>query len=105
ADGTGAESAQVWVDMVDRGVLAATWPPRHVPEAGSVARRMPVRHGDENLGALVVFEPPGVTLTRVEERLCAGLADQAALVLRGARLRAELEQRLELLSARAEELR
>lgn len=105
ADGTGAESAQVWVDMVDRGVLAATWPPAHVPAAGSVARRMPVRHGDENLGALVVFEAPGATLTPVEERLFAGLADQAALVLRGARLRAELEERLAALSARAEELR
>jgi len=105
AEGTGAESAQVWVDMVDRGVLAATWPPAHVPAAGSVARRMPVRHGDENLGALVVLEAPGVTLTPVEERLFAGLADQAALVLRGARLRAELELRLAALSVRAEELR
>ena len=105
ADGTGAESAQVWVDMADRGVLAATWPPRHVPEAGSTARRMPVRYGEENLGALVVLERPGVTLTPVEERLFAGLADQAGLVLRGARLRTELEQRLAALSTRAEELR
>ncbi|MFC7495066.1 MULTISPECIES: ATP-binding protein [unclassified Nocardioides] len=105
ADGTGAESAQVWVDMVDRGVLAATWPPGHVPGTGTVARRMPVLHGGENLGALVVFEHPGVPLTPVEERLFAGLADQAALVLRGARLRAELEQRLATLSTRAEELR
>ena len=31
-------------------------------------------------------------LTSVEERLFAGLAGQAGLVLRGARLRAELEQ-------------
>jgi len=66
---------------------------------------MPVRHGAENLGALVIFEAPGVTLTPVEERLYAGLADQAALVLRGARLRAELEQRLAVLATRAEELR
>ena len=44
-------------------------------------------------------------LTSVEERLFAGLADQAGLVLRGARLRAELEQRAGELSARAEELR
>jgi signal transduction histidine kinase len=105
ADGTGAESAQVWVDMVDRGVLAATWPPSHVPAPGSVARRMPVLHGGENLGALVVLERPGVSLTPVEERLFAGLADQAALVLRGARLRAELEERLATLSTRADELR
>jgi signal transduction histidine kinase len=66
---------------------------------------MPVRHGGDSLGALVVLERPGVPLTPVEERLFAGLADQAALVLRGARLRAELQDRLELLSARAEELR
>ena len=44
-------------------------------------------------------------LTSVEERLFAGLASQAGLVLRGARLRAELEGRLVELSARAEELR
>jgi signal transduction histidine kinase len=41
----------------------------------------------------------------VEERLFAGLADQAGLALRGARLRAQLEQRLVEVSARAEELR
>jgi signal transduction histidine kinase len=105
ADGTGAESAQVWVDLPDRTVLAATWPPRHVPAPGTVAWRMPVRHGAEALGALVVRERPGVPLTPVEEGLFAGLADQAALVLRGARLRTELERRLELLSTRAEELR
>lgn len=105
ADGIGAESAQVWVDMADHGALAATWPPAHVPAPGSVARRMPVRHGGQNLGALVVRERPGVPFTPVEERLFAGLADQAALVLRGARLRAELEQRLAVLASRAEELR
>ena len=44
-------------------------------------------------------------LTSVEERLFAGLAAQAGLVLRGARLRAELEPRADELSARAEELR
>ena len=44
-------------------------------------------------------------LTSVEERLFAGLAAQAGLVLRGARLRAELEQRPAELSARADELR
>ena len=44
-------------------------------------------------------------LTSVEERLFAGLAAQAGLVLRGARLRAELEPPAGELSARAEELR
>src|SRR6478735_12014058 len=54
ADGTGAESAQVWVAIGDRAVLAATSPPRHADSTGSVARRVPVRHGEEELGALVV---------------------------------------------------
>jgi signal transduction histidine kinase len=109
ADGTGAASAEVWVVVGDREVLAATWPPRG--RAGTVgasaagARRLPVRHGDELLGELVVVERDGTPMTRVEERLFAELAGQAGLVLRGARLRAQLEARLAELTARAEELR
>ena len=57
------------------------------------------------LGELVLREREGVPLTPVEERLFAGLADQAGLVLRGARLRTQLELRLAELSARADELR
>ena len=105
ADGTGAESAQVWVAVDDRSVLTATWPPAPADTPGSVARRVPVRYGDEILGALVVRERPGVAMTAIEERLFAGLADQAGLVLRGAQLRTELELRLAALSTRAEELR
>jgi signal transduction histidine kinase len=64
-----------------------------------------VRHGDEGLGMLVLRERAGAPLTPVEERLFADLAAQAGLVLRGARLRAALEQRLGELSDREEELR
>ena len=64
-----------------------------------------MRHGDDLLGVLVVQERHRVPLTSVEERLFAGLASQAGLVLRGVRLRAELELRLEELSTRARELR
>ena len=46
ADGTGAESAQVWVAVDDRSVLTATWPPAPADTPGSVARRVPVRYGD-----------------------------------------------------------
>lgn len=110
ADGTGAAWAQVWVAVGGEPVLAATWPPRagagEAPaEATRAARRLEVRQGGDLLGALVVQERPGVTLTPVEERLFAGLADQAGLVLRGAQLRAELELQLAVLSDRAEELR
>jgi signal transduction histidine kinase len=84
-------------------VPAATWPPG--AEAGSGTRRLPVRHGDEELGTLVIRERAGTHLTPVEERLFADLARQAGLVLRGARLRAALERRLDELSLREAELR
>jgi signal transduction histidine kinase len=109
ADGTGAEWAQVWVVLRAQPVLAATWPPHAVadpgPDGDPRTRRLPVRQGEELLGELVVRERDGVPLTSVEERLFAGLSSQAGLVLRGARLRAQLELRLAELSARADELR
>jgi signal transduction histidine kinase len=111
AEGTGAEWAQVWVAVDGLPVAAATWP----PEAGARltaspgwdvgTRRLPVRHGDEGLGMLVLKEREGTPLTPVEERLFADLAAQAGLVLRGARLRAALERRLDELSTREDELR
>jgi signal transduction histidine kinase len=111
AEGTGAEWAQVWVAVDGRPVPAATWPPEAgtrlgaSPELDPGTRRLPVRHGDEGLGMLVLREREGTPLTPVEERLFADLASQAGLVLRGARLRAALERRLGELSVREEELR
>jgi signal transduction histidine kinase len=112
ADGTGAAWAQVWLVVDGRPTLAACWPPEEAPtdpEPSALPtegrRSLPVRHGGELLGVLVVQERPGVPLTPVEERLFRGLASQAGLVLRGARLRSELEARLAELAVRAEELR
>ncbi|HEU4947298.1 MAG TPA: GAF domain-containing sensor histidine kinase [Kribbella sp.] len=112
ADGTGARGAQVWLVVEDQLRLAATWPPGAAladlpPGAGDVPgrRELPVRQAGEVLGVLAVQERDGVPLTSVEEKLFAGLAGQAGLVLRSARLRAELVHRLEELSTRAEELR
>ena len=68
-------------------------------------RELSVRQAGELLGLLVVQERDDIPLTPVEERLFAGLANQAGLVLRGVRLRAELVHRLAELSASAEELR
>jgi signal transduction histidine kinase len=64
-----------------------------------------VRLAGEVLGVLRLREQDGRPLTPVEERLFAGLAAQAGVVLHGVRLRAQLAQRLVQLSARAEELR
>jgi signal transduction histidine kinase len=117
ADGTGAEAAEVWLVVDGRLQLAATWPmemqfrhgqPGDAPgdAVESDGRRsLSVRHAGQLLGVLVVQEREHVPLTDVEEQLFAGLADQAGLVLRGARLRAELNRRLQELSARAVELR
>jgi signal transduction histidine kinase len=113
AQGTGAEWAQVWLVVGDRPALAATWPPGARTasdddplEKGAPGRRTQVvLHGGELLGVLVVQERENQPLTSVEERLFAGLASQSRLVLRGARLRAELEQRLQELTSRADELR
>ena len=114
AEGTGAEWSQVWLVVGDRPRLAATWPPEATreraagdPVDGEVAgrRSREVRHGGEVLGVLVVQERDHGPLTTVEERLFEGLARQAGPVLRGARLRAQLELRRAELSARADELR
>jgi signal transduction histidine kinase len=118
AQGTGAQWAQVWLSVSDRLTLAATWPvdpeqdrlppSRQLDEAGAAVagrRALPVRHGGQLLGVLRLQERPGLALTAVEERLFAGLAAQAGLVLRLVALRAELESRHQELTARAEELR
>jgi signal transduction histidine kinase len=109
AVGTGAMAAQVWL-MVDGQLrLAATWPLDldGTPGTGESGdrRQLPVRQAGELLGALVVRERADTPLTLVEERLFRDLADQAGLVLRGAKLRAELVHRLAELSALAGELR
>ena len=104
AEGTGAQWAQVWLMCHDRSD-----PGRHLAaDAGRGDRpaRQPTpgRHGPRraarrcataasSLGVLRLQERPGVPLTPVEERLFAGLAAQAGLVLRLAALRAELEAR------------
>jgi signal transduction histidine kinase len=114
AEGTGAEWAQVWLGVNDELLLAATWPPeeavRSDPTTPGVTepvgrRTQEVRQAGELLGVLRLQERERQPLTAVEERLFAGLAAQAGLVLHGARLRAELSLRLGELSARAEELR
>ena len=118
AQGTGAEWAQVWLTAADRLSLAATWPsdahieatpPRPQPGArdatGAGRRALTVLYGDQRLGVLRIQERPGMALTAVEERLFSGLAAQAGLVLRLARLRAELEDRHEELLGRARELK
>src|SRR4051812_24716666 len=69
ADGTGAAWSQVWLVLADRPTLAATWPPiaDGAPSDGDFGprlaegpgrRSLPVLHGGDVLGFLVVQERP-----------------------------------------------
>jgi len=115
AAGTAAAWAQVWLQVNDRLVLVAAHPaaaaahddvpPLGGNEHGAGRRSVPVGHGGALLGVLRVQERDGRPLTTTEQRLLAGLAGQAGLVLHTARLRAELTERHAELARRAVELR
>ncbi|CUR57931.1 putative Histidine kinase [metagenome] len=114
AQGTGAQWAQVWLQVDDSLSLAGRWPSDADDErtppvtaessAAGIMRSLPVRHGDRLLGVLRLQGRPGLPLTSVEERLFVGLAAQAGLVLRLAGLRVRLEDRHRALEARTQEL-
>jgi signal transduction histidine kinase len=118
AQGTGARWAQVWLNVFGRLSLAATWPadvdsdpvpptvlPENTASTDNGLRSLPVRHGGQLLGVLRLQERPGLPLTLVEERLFAGLAAQAGLVLKWVGLQAELDERRAELLVRSEEIK
>jgi signal transduction histidine kinase len=76
-----------------------------LPEFPGTNRAVAVRHRGELLGALTVTKPPSDPVTPIEDKLLGDLASQAGLVLRNARLTAELRERLNEITAQAEELR
>jgi len=117
AQGTGAKWAQVWLNVSGRMTLAATWPTdvdadrmppslraEDIVVTDEGLRDLPVRHGSQLLGVLRLQERPGLALTLVEERLFAGLAAQAGLVLKWMGLQAELDDRRAELLVRSEEI-
>lgn len=117
AQGTGAQWAQVWLNVSGDPTLAATWPPdveadqtppsmraEDDPMSGGGMRAQPVLHGGNLLGVLRLQERPGLALTLVEERLFAGLASQSGLVLKWVGLQTELDERRAELLVRADEI-
>jgi signal transduction histidine kinase len=117
-EGTGATRAEAWLRVGDELRRAASWPQPddeppapfpisdgELPAIGGADRAVGVRHQGELLGALTVTKPASEPLTSIEEKLLADLASQAGLVLRNARLTAELRERLDQITAQAEELR
>jgi signal transduction histidine kinase len=101
AQGTGAETARVWLRMGGELSSVASWPVegRSVPSLPMVGddlpevegeHAFPVRHEGEVLGAITVSFPPSDPITPGKSRLVEDLAAQAGLVLRNARLIQEL---------------
>ena len=117
AEGTGAERVGIWLRVGDRIHERAAWPARagtseprpmsgaELPRFAEADATLPVRHGDELLGAVTVTKPRGEAMTPAEAELLADLAGQAGLVLSNVRLTAELQVRLEEIGRRADELK
>jgi signal transduction histidine kinase len=105
-EGTGAASASVWIRGDGHQVVAATWPALAPPLPADAADRVAtVRHQGEDLGELAIKKRAGEPMTPVEENLLTDLAAQAGQVLRNVRLTADLQARLEQISAQAADLR
>ena len=115
-EGTGAESAAVWLRAASELRPAAWWPDVSnrsavlvsddgvLPPLANVTRTAEVRHQGELLGALTVTKRRGESLTPVEEKLLDDLAHQAGLVLKNVGLTADLQRRLEELRASRQRL-
>ena len=73
-------------------------------EALAPAPVWPVRYEGDLLAMLSVSTPAGTSLTAKETRLLADLSHHAGLLVRNAQLTVDLQQELEVVSARAEEL-
>ena len=118
AEGTGATDATVWLRVGARMRPAASWPaptePRasvasegeRFPEFADVGAAVPVRHGNELLGALTVTKPPNDPIRPEEEKLLGDLAAQAGLVLENFRLIEDIRSsRQRIVAAQDEERR
>lgn len=100
ADGTGAESAAVYVG--ERQVAA--FPPGLNGAAGGETRTVDVFHQGRQLGRLEVRKRRGEQLSPLEEKLLGDLAHQAGLVFSNVGLAADLRARLEELRASRQRL-
>jgi signal transduction histidine kinase len=108
----GAARVEAWIRVGAELRPGAVWPPGSAPSAvvglnGAAelpaldvpARMVPVRHGDDLLGAISLTKPPSEPLTSTEDGLLRHLASQASLVMRNAQLTAELRATIEELLA------
>ncbi len=110
-EGIGAERSDVWLAVGAELRQVAVWPEGHVgvdpvpmpnggaPQIPEMDRVSLVEQGGDVLGALAVRKPPSDPISPADDKLIAGLASQAGLVLRNVRLTEELKLRLDDLRA------
>lgn len=115
-EGTGAESATVWLRGMAELRPAATYPDGtaaheslpmsngSLPPLPDATRAVEVSHQGELLGALSVSKRRGEALTPIEQKLVDDLAHQAGLVLKNVGLSADLQARLVELRASRQRL-
>ena len=111
AEGTRAHCAVVWLAIADKLVCAASHPagddaqPRTTPNLAALLAEPDVDHAvpvldGSVLRAAITVGKPGRPVTPADQRLMEDVAQGAGLLLRGAQLTSELEQRVR----RADEL-
>jgi signal transduction histidine kinase len=118
AGATGAERAEVWMQVGGEACRAAAWPagspdgqPPADPGPGAVAgrsgqtREFAVQHQGERLGSLRLTSGPREPLTPGGARLARDVAAQAGLVLRNVRLIEDLRASRQRIVAAADQAR
>jgi signal transduction histidine kinase len=106
ARGVGAQRSRVHVLLPDGGERSVDWPSDTEPLSEErFDRTLVIEHKGEPVGGVSIAKPPGDAITAEEDRLLADLASQAGLALQNVRLTAELQARLQEISAQADELR
>jgi len=104
--GVGADAATVWLKTGSTFVAVATWPVDAGAASSLPADAVEVQHQGEVLGALSVTMPASDPMTPSKGHIVGDLAAQAGLVLRNARLVADLRaSRQRLVAAQDEERR
>jgi signal transduction histidine kinase len=118
AGASGASRVEAWIRVGGELRPAAVWPDGLLPSGGvrlggdaalpvldpgesgdPGTRVVPVRHGEDLLGAISLSKPRDEALTSTEDALLQHLASQASLVMRNAQLTAELQASIDELRA------